>query len=120
MPEAYDAHPGNSLFELAAGSVPDRNVLCEYHGMGSTTGAFMIRHGKYKYVHYVAYPPQLFDLEADPEELRDLAGEPAYAKTCWPNVASGCYENLRSGGSRCARESAPGRIARLKTAAATR
>ena len=40
----------------------------------------MIRHGKYKYVHYVAYRPQLFDLERDPEELRDLAGDPAHSK----------------------------------------
>ena len=46
----------------------------------TTTGAFMIRHGRYKYVHYVAYAPQLFDLEADSEELRDLAPDPAYAK----------------------------------------
>jgi choline-sulfatase len=30
-------------------------------------------------VHYVAYPPQLFDLDADPEELCDLAGDAAYA-----------------------------------------
>jgi choline-sulfatase len=80
-PDAYDVHPGHSLFKLANGSKPDRNVLTEYHGMGSTTGAFMIRHGKYKYVHYVAYAPQLFDLEADPEELRDVAADPAYAKT---------------------------------------
>jgi choline-sulfatase len=79
-PDAYDDHPGHSLFKLATGARPDRNVLSEYHGMGSTTGAFMIRHGKYKYVHYVAYPPQLFDLAADPEELRDLAEDPAYAK----------------------------------------
>ncbi len=81
VPEAYDNHPGKSLFKLAAGYKPERNVLSEYHGMGSTTGAFMIRHGKYKFVHYVAYPPQLFDLEADPEELRDLAGDPAHAAT---------------------------------------
>jgi choline-sulfatase len=78
-PEMYDGHPGCSLAALAAGVVPDRNVLSEYHGMGSTTGAFMIRHGRYKYVHYVAYRPQLFDLDADPEELRDLAAEPAHA-----------------------------------------
>jgi choline-sulfatase len=78
-PEMYDGHPGYSLFKLASGAAPDRNVLSEYHGMGSTTGAFMIRHGKYKYVHYVAYPPQLFDLEADPEELRDLGSDPRYA-----------------------------------------
>ena len=76
----YDGHPGISLSRLAAGENPDRNVLSEYHGMGSTTGAFMIRHREFKYVHYVAYPPQLFDLVNDPEELHDLAGEPSYAK----------------------------------------
>ena len=74
-----DGHPGVSLLELAAGAQPERTVLSEYHGMGSTTGAFMIRHGKYKYVHYAQYVPQLFDLEADPDETRDLAGDPAHA-----------------------------------------
>jgi choline-sulfatase len=57
--------------------------------MGSTTGAFMIRHGKYKYVHYVAYPPQLFDLESDPEELADLAEKPEFAQ-----VVATCRERL--------------------------
>jgi choline-sulfatase len=64
-------------------------VLSEYHGMGSTTAAFMIRHGRYKYVHYVAYPPQLFDLERDPEELTDLAGDAAHAR-----VLAECRERL--------------------------
>jgi choline-sulfatase len=77
-PEMYDGHPGVSLVKLAADEKPDRNVLSEYHGMGSTTAAFMIRHGRYKYVHYVAYAPQLFDLERDPEELTDLAGDPEF------------------------------------------
>ncbi len=71
-----DGHPGTSLLELARGARPERTVLSEYHGMGSTTGAFAIRAGRYKYVHYVKYPPQLFDLEADPEEMVDLAGQP--------------------------------------------
>lgn len=71
--------PGTSLFELAQGTVPERNVLVEYHGMGSTTGAFMIRHGKYKYVHYIGYPAQLFDLDSDPEELTDLATDPHFS-----------------------------------------
>jgi len=79
-PAMYEGHPGVSLLALARGERPDRNVLSEYHGMGSTTGAFMIRHGCYKYVHYVAYRPQLFDLERDPEELRDLAGDPEYSR----------------------------------------
>lgn len=77
--DMYAGHPGHSLFNLAAHEQPHRSVLSEYHGMGSTTGAFMIRHGKYKYVHYVAYRPQLFDLDADPEELHDLAQDGRYA-----------------------------------------
>ena len=88
-PEVYDSHPGHSLMALAEGLKPERNVLSEYHGMGSTTAAFMIRHGRYKYVHYVAYPPQLFDLEADPEELTDLAGDRARAP-----VLQECRERL--------------------------
>ncbi len=37
------------------------------------TGIFMVRFGRYKYVHYDGYRPQLFDLDADPMETRDLA-----------------------------------------------
>jgi choline-sulfatase len=88
-PQMYDGQPGYSLFGLANGDKPDRNVFSEYHGMGSTTGAFMIRHGKYKYVHYVTYRPQLFDLEKDPEELSDLATNPAYA-----SVLAECHQRL--------------------------
>jgi choline-sulfatase len=57
--------------------------------MGSATGAFMIRHGHYKYVHYVGYPSQLFDLQADPEELTDLAVNPAYSQ-----VLEDCRQRL--------------------------
>ena len=39
----------------------------------------MIRRGRYKYVHYVGYPPQLFDLDKDPEELRDLGTDPNFS-----------------------------------------
>ena len=77
--EVRDTHPGVSLFDMAAGFAPKRTVLSEYHGMGSTTGAFAIRHGKYKYIHYVKYQPQLFDLDSDPEEIHDLSSDPAYA-----------------------------------------
>jgi choline-sulfatase len=72
-------HPGVSVARLAAGEKPERTVLSEYHGMGSTTGAFAIRHGRYKYVHYVKYRSQLFDLAADPDETKDLARDPTYA-----------------------------------------
>jgi len=76
MPAGF---PGFSLMRIGQGYEPDRTVLCEYHGMGSSSGAFAVRVGKWKYVHYVKYPPQLFDLERDPEETRDLAADPACA-----------------------------------------
>ena len=84
-----DSHPGHSLAEIARGAVPVRTVLSEYHGMGSSTGAFMIRAGKYKYVHYVKYTPQLFDLEKDPDEMQDLAADPALA-----GVLADCRQRL--------------------------
>ncbi|MBX9702277.1 MAG: sulfatase-like hydrolase/transferase [Acetobacteraceae bacterium] len=68
-----------SLFAVAEGAEADRACLSEYHATGSREAAFMLREGRYKYVRYITYPPQLFDLETDPEELRDLAGDPAHA-----------------------------------------
>jgi choline-sulfatase len=88
-PSLLEGFPGVSLNALAEGEKPNRNVLVEYHGMGSSTAAFMIRHQQYKYVYYVDYPPQLFDLQADPEELNDLAPEPAHAA-----VLKDCHQRL--------------------------
>jgi choline-sulfatase len=76
--------PGHSLIAMANGERPVRTVLSEYHAAASPSGAFMIRHGQYKYIHYAAFrdfvpPPMLFDLANDPEELVDLAADPKYA-----------------------------------------
>ncbi|MFW6024130.1 MAG: sulfatase-like hydrolase/transferase [Dichotomicrobium sp.] len=71
--------PGGSLFEVANGRHDTRTVFAEYHGMGSTAAFYMLRDRRYKYVYYIKYPPQLFDLEKDPEELVDRADDPAYA-----------------------------------------
>lgn len=89
--ELRDDHPGVSLADIAHGVVPTRTVLSEYHGMGSRTGAYMIRVGQYKYVHYAAYQPQLFDLLTDPEELNDLATSSTHA-----DVLVRCEEALRA------------------------
>ena len=70
--------PGTSLLRLLDGEDPDRTVFSEYHAIGSITGMFMVRFGRYKYVHYEGYSPQLFDLEADPAESRDLALVPGH------------------------------------------
>ena len=80
VPDDDDGHLGISLAALADGAEPDRSVVSEYHAIGAVAGAFMLRNGRYKYMHYVAYPPQLYDLERDPEELLDVAADPAYSE----------------------------------------
>ena len=72
--------PGRSLRAIAAAPTdPDRAVFSEYHAAGAVSGAFMLRTGRWKYIHYVGFEPELFDLEADPEETTSLAADPAFA-----------------------------------------
>ena len=68
---------GHSLVDLAHGGTATRPVLSEYHAIGCTGGATMYRFGPWKYCHYTDQPAQLFHLENDPEELHDLAADPA-------------------------------------------
>ncbi|MBQ1766099.1 MAG: DUF4976 domain-containing protein, partial [Aquincola sp.] len=73
--------PGRSLFQLARAPVQaQRPILSEYHAAGSNSAAFMLRIGRWKYHHYVSFRPELFDLQQDPEELNDLAADPAHAQ----------------------------------------
>ncbi len=84
------ALPGAPLLEVARGRLPERTVFSEYHAAGAATGAFMIRKGKFKFVYYVGMPPQLFDLEADPYERRDLGQHAGYR-----GLVSDCESALR-------------------------
>jgi len=70
--------PGSSLLRIASGDRADRSIFCEYHAIGSLTGIFMIRFGRYKYVHHEGYARQLFDLVADPAEANDLGSDPSH------------------------------------------
>lgn len=70
--------PGHSLFDIAdAPYDPGRAVFSEYHAAGGVSAAYMLRQGRYKYIHYTGFEPELFDLEQDPEEVRDVAQDPA-------------------------------------------
>lgn len=68
-----EIRPGRSLMEIAnSDDDPERVAYSEYHAAGAYGGAFMIRRGRWKFCYYINMPPQLFDLEADPQELHDL------------------------------------------------
>jgi choline-sulfatase len=65
--------PGRSLFRMAADKHdPERAVLSEYHDGGAIKGFLMLRLGRWKYMAYPGFAPQLFDLQADPFEENDL------------------------------------------------
>src|SRR5262245_35978088 len=74
------ALPGRCLFDIAREPIDaKRTVFSEYHAVGSPSGAFMVRKGRWKYHEYVGFDPELFDLETDPDEARNLAGDPSYS-----------------------------------------
>jgi len=74
-PEPVD---GKSLLPLLTAEEPDRIAVSELFSEGVAAPYVMLRKGKYK-INFVEHdPPQVFDMEADPDELHDLAGHPAH------------------------------------------
>ncbi len=71
---------GRSLLPLLEGGAGEGEVFAEFLGEGAVAPLVMIRRGRWKYVQCPADPPQLFDLEADPDELDNLAGSAAAAE----------------------------------------
>eukprot|EP01088_Endostelium_zonatum_P013557 TRINITY_DN2823_c0_g1_i3.p1 TRINITY_DN2823_c0_g1~~TRINITY_DN2823_c0_g1_i3.p1 ORF type:complete len:447 (+),score=94.52 TRINITY_DN2823_c0_g1_i3:482-1822(+) len=68
---------GRSLYSLLRGEdgkVPNE-VFAEYLGEGAISPLIMIRRGKWKYVYCKEDPDQLYDLEEDKWELRNIAGK---------------------------------------------
>ncbi|MEO0792474.1 MAG: sulfatase-like hydrolase/transferase [Pseudomonadota bacterium] len=81
---------GRSLYDIGRDAPdPNRVVFSEYHAAGAVSGAFMIRSGRWKYIHYVGFEPELFDLVADPEETINLASGAAHA-----DVLAACHAEL--------------------------
>jgi choline-sulfatase len=68
--------PGDETARVAD---QERTVIGEYMAEGSVAPLLMIRRGSHKFVHCPADPDQLFDLANDPNELTNLAFDPAFA-----------------------------------------
>ena len=81
-PELAVPSDGYSLTQLLRnGEDTDRpnQVISEYTGEGTCASCRMVRRGAYKYVYTHGHPAMLFDMEQDPLELNNLAGDPATA-----------------------------------------
>ena len=78
--EPMEPFAGTSLLPLLDGAGGVRPpVVAEYCAEGTHAPCAMVREGPLKYVHCPTDPDLLFDLEADPLELENLAGDERHA-----------------------------------------
>jgi choline-sulfatase len=70
---------GKSINPLFTNEVNERSVISEYHAVASNNAWYLVRKGAYKLIYYVGFdsPIQLYDINDDPMEERDLANDPA-------------------------------------------
>ncbi len=64
---------GHSLVPQLAGAAGRDEVIGEYLAEGAIAPLVMIKRGRYKFVHSPVDPDQLYDLQDDPDERRNLA-----------------------------------------------
>lgn len=81
MSEVAPWTDGQSIVSLGQGSVRSDPVAMEYAAEGSYAPLVSLRYGKWKFNRCTLDPDQLFDLDADPHELTNLAEAPAHQGT---------------------------------------
>jgi choline-sulfatase len=80
MEEVAPWTEGVSLLPVAGGAARGA-VPMEYAAEASVAPMVALREGRFKYTRCAADPEQLFDLDADPQERRNLAEDPGHAET---------------------------------------
>lgn len=80
--EPVDAVDGRSLFSLCAGDGDGDGVaVSEYLAEATSEPLLMLRRGRHKFITCAGDSDLLFDLDADPNELTNLAADHAHADT---------------------------------------
>ncbi len=93
-PPAPHRLEGRSILPLLEGRTPEdwrdavfSEIDYAFYAARETVGVgpsdargYMLRTERWKYVHFRHFPPQLFDLENDPDEFVDLGRDPAHAE----------------------------------------
>ena len=81
MAEVMPWTDGESLVPVARGGARSEPVRMEYAAEASYSPLIALRQGRWKYTNCALDEEQLFDLDADPHELTNLAPDPDHGET---------------------------------------
>ncbi|MGC1427336.1 MAG: choline-sulfatase [Albidovulum sp.] len=72
---------GESLEPALTGGSTRDLVISDYYGIGPCVPYRMVRHGRFKLIYTHGHPDLMYDLDADADELQNLADDPAHKDT---------------------------------------